>query len=76
MKEPTFDRYGYPTEETLDVLKDWEYQPDRPVAEQAKEWLEYARACWNYADLCARLADACTSFTQWGGVGTKASSLP
>ncbi len=76
MKEPTFDRYGYPTEETLDVLKDWEYQPDRPVAEQVKEWLEYARACWNYADLCARLADACTSFTQWGGVGTKASSLP
>lgn len=53
MKEPTFDQYGYPTEEALAVLENWECQPDRPVAEQVKEWLEYARSCWNYAD-CVR----------------------
>jgi hypothetical protein len=46
MKEPTFDRDGYPTEETLEAIEKW------PV-ETIKEVFPFIAAAWYYPD-CAR----------------------
>jgi hypothetical protein len=46
MTEPTFDTDGYPTEETLDVIRKWEYNSERGFA----DLLAYVRGAWKYGD--------------------------
>ncbi|HKB36839.1 MAG TPA: hypothetical protein VKD72_10310 [Gemmataceae bacterium] len=41
--KPTFDRDGYPTDETLALIKHWPYQ-------DAAGCLDYVKAAWHYPD--------------------------
>lgn len=44
--EPTFDRDGYPTEETLKLIENW-----KCVGKESKiQLLEYVKKCWRYPD--------------------------
>ncbi len=40
MTEPTFDRHGYPTDETVEIIKNWD--PRDPVG-----LFEFLKAAWN-----------------------------
>lgn len=45
-KEPEFDRDGYPTERTLQVVTDWDFEDPKGLLEFVKDawyWPEYAR---------------------------------
>lgn len=41
MNEPTFDADGYPTEETLDAIRHWEWRDWRGL-------VEYVNRAWNH----------------------------
>jgi len=41
MKQPTFDRDGYPTDETLDAITNW-------PASDPEGWIEFVRQTWNH----------------------------
>ena len=43
MKEPTFDADGYPTQETLDAIKEW------PVNDP-EGWFDFVEDAWTYND--------------------------
>jgi hypothetical protein len=43
MNEPTFDRSGYPTDETLEVIRKWDYN-------DFKGLMKYCQECWRYDD--------------------------
>lgn len=48
--EPEFDRDGYPTEATLDVIKKWPMEnPDANVA-----LIEYCQRAWSYPEYFRR----------------------
>lgn len=40
-KRPTFDANGYPSEETILAIKEWEFQDH-------SGWLQYVREAWNH----------------------------
>jgi hypothetical protein len=40
MNEPTFDKYGSPTEETLEAIRTWPGTDPYP-------WLKFCRDCWD-----------------------------
>jgi len=40
VKEPTFDKYGSPTEETLEAIRTWSWA--NPYL-----WLTFCRDCWD-----------------------------
>lgn len=41
MKHPTFDEYGYPTEETLQAIREWPYT-------DAQGLMGYCREAWSH----------------------------
>lgn len=41
MAEPTFDCNGYPTDETMHIITNWDYH-------DVAGWLDYIRAAWNH----------------------------
>lgn len=46
MKEPTFDKDGYPTEETLQEIRQWKNENNQ----DAIDLLRYIQAAWYYPD--------------------------
>lgn len=46
MREPTFDRDGYPTEETLQAIRDW----DIATFADAAAAMDFAGRAWYYPD--------------------------
>lgn len=44
MKAPTFDKDGYPTDETLDTIKSWSYSRSN----DARMLFNYIRMAWKY----------------------------
>jgi len=46
MTEPTFDADGYPTEETLKVIREWPFREEPDF----RGLLAYVRKAWKYAD--------------------------
>lgn len=50
MKEPTFDKDGYPTEETLIEIRDWPHKDKHG-------WFEYAAKAWYWPDMFKRDGD-------------------
>lgn len=47
MIEPTFDRDGYPTEETLEAIRQWSYCDMSGL-------MEFVREAWEYSDYVTR----------------------
>ena len=45
--EPTFDRDGYPTDETLDILRNW----DDFSSSGYQQWIEFAHKAWHWNDM-------------------------
>lgn len=52
MNEPTFDADGYPTEETLDAIRHWEWRGD--VFGTMASLLEFCQKAWHYPDYFIR----------------------
>lgn len=46
MNEPTFDRDGYPTEETLERIKTWPYE----TLQDPIDAMDFAGRAWSYPD--------------------------
>lgn len=44
MREPTFDRDGYPTDETLEYIEKWDDYNN------ITEMMDFIRQCWSYPD--------------------------
>lgn len=42
--EPTFDKDGYPTDESLQIIRDWKITSNFAI----KDLLAYAEKCWRY----------------------------
>ena len=47
MKEPTFDKDGYPTEETLRTIREWKIKD----MESARELINFCRGMWYWPKL-------------------------
>ena len=43
MEEPTFDKHGYPTEETLDAIKNWALSGNYDI----DSFMEFIGEAWN-----------------------------
>ncbi len=61
MDEPTFDRHGYPTEETVDIIKNW--NSCDPVG-----LFKFLKAAWHYTG-CIREPEANVIELVTGGQG-------
>ena len=63
MKEPEFDRGGYPTEKTLSSIEEWDNN-------DLWGWLEFCRVCWKYPDYVTT-SDNVTQFITGGWSGNE-----
>ncbi len=53
MREPTFDKDGYPVEETLETIQTWELMHGDSRAQweaSARELMEFLNKAWRYED--------------------------
>lgn len=46
MKNPTFDKDGYPTEETLEKIRTWSLKTNQDVA----DLFSYCKECWRFPE--------------------------
>ncbi len=71
MKEPTFDQHGYPTEETLKAINEWDFRDLHGL-------FEYIEAAWEYSDTAWEWIDERTiecSTCGWSGNESLISAL-
>lgn len=64
MIEPEFDKDGYPTEATLDAIKNWDYKDRRGV-------LEFIAQAWCYQDSAIETRDGLFVFATGGWSGNE-----
>ncbi len=64
MKEPAFDRNGYPTEETLDTIKNW------PM-EDAANLPAFVAACWHWPERARETSPGLWAFSTGGWSGNE-----
>lgn len=61
VKEPEFDKYGYPTDRTLNVIKRWKIKS----FEDCTALLEYCQKAWNYPDYFKRSKRRRAEYKGW-----------
>jgi len=63
MEGPTFDRDGYPTEETLRAIREWSHRDMRGL-------MEFVCGAWEYPDY-AKLTEGCMELVTGGWSGNE-----
>jgi len=71
--EPTFDADGYPTEETLEAIRDW----DCVGRKQRDALLAFVKKAWRYADSTWAVGPEglCVSTYGWSGNESLVSAM-
>ncbi|MEW6680012.1 MAG: hypothetical protein AB1297_03170 [bacterium] len=69
MIEPTFDKEGYPTEETLETIKNWKIED---FQKDIEELLLYICHAWHWEKFASNVRPGIWTFATGGWFGNKA----
>ena len=67
--KPTFDRAGYPAEETLEIIKQWDMNPST-----MKDLMAFIASAWHWDDMARETSPGLWVFATGGWSGNE--SLP
>lgn len=68
MTEPTFDREGYPSDETLDAIQHWQL---KDIKKDPEELLEFIRKAWSYPERAQNVRPGIWTFSTGGWSGNE-----
>lgn len=68
MMQPTFDKHGYPTEETIQAIQSWEI---KDLEKDSEALLEFVRAAWHYEDSARNTRPGVWVFSTGGWSGNE-----